>query len=328
MRAIVKYADQYRPALLRVWEESVAATHDFLSPSDFHEISALVQAIDFNAFDVYCALEGGQVVGFLGVAGQKIEMLFIKPEFIGQGWGKQLLQHAIALLQADQVDVNEQNRHAVGFYQKFGFVAYERTAQDDQGRDYPLLRMRLAPASSAVPAPSHDGAGIETERLQLLPCGTELLRSAIQGDQQLAQHLGVAVAENWTEFGVGPLQYALEKLAGNTAERGWWTYFPIHKADHKLIGSGGYKGRPSAAGSVEVGYEIAPAYRNQGLATEMTRGLIEQAFKHPSVTAIIAHTLGQENPSTRVLAKCGFEHVETIHDPDDGLIWKWSLRRQ
>jgi putative acetyltransferase len=157
MKAIVQYSDLYRPALLRVWEESVLATHDFLSASDFREIKALVQTIDFNAFDVYCALEGEEVVGFLGVAERKIEMLFIKPAFIGQGWGRRLLEHAIDVLQADQVDVNEQNRRAVEFYQKFGFAAFERTAQDDQGKAYPLLRMRLAPSSSPMPGSSPVG---------------------------------------------------------------------------------------------------------------------------------------------------------------------------
>ncbi|RDV12574.1 GNAT family N-acetyltransferase [Pontibacter diazotrophicus] len=44
---------------------------------------------------------------------------------------------------AMEVDVNEQNTKAVEFYQKLGFETYERTAQDDQGKDYPLLRMKL-----------------------------------------------------------------------------------------------------------------------------------------------------------------------------------------
>jgi len=27
------------------------------------------------------------------------------------------------------------------------------------------------------------------------------------------------------------------------------------------------------------------------------------------------------------LQKCGFKKVEEITDPDDGLIWKWELKR-
>ncbi len=53
------------------------------------------------------------------------------------------MNYAIQELDAHLVDVNEQNQHAVLFYQKLGFEAFERTTHDDQGKPYPLLRMRL-----------------------------------------------------------------------------------------------------------------------------------------------------------------------------------------
>ena len=169
---------------------------------------------------------------------------------------------------------------------------------------------------------------IETKNLRLIPCDTEMLKSAIQGNEILAKKINVTVVDNWTEFGIGALKYALDKLTESQEEKNWWTYFPIYKQDNKLIGSGGYKGKPTTDGTVELGYEIATEYRNRGLATEMTRGLIENAFRDDRVTSIIAHTLGQDNPSTKVLQKCGFEKVEEINDPDDGLIWKWEVRRK
>lgn len=168
---------------------------------------------------------------------------------------------------------------------------------------------------------------IETENLKVIPCDTEILKAAIAGNEVLAQKLNTTVQHNWTEFGVGPFQYALDRLSESPEESGWWTYFPIHKQDNKLIGSGGYKGKPTTDGTVELGYEISPDYRNRGLATEMTKGLIKNALKDDRVKSITAHTLGQENPSTRVLQKCGFVKVEELYDPDDGLIWKWELKR-
>ncbi len=168
---------------------------------------------------------------------------------------------------------------------------------------------------------------IETENLRLIQCDAEILQEAIAGDKNLAEKLGVTVQENWTEFGIGALQYSFDRLSESESERGWWTYFPIHRQDNKIIGSGGYKGKPADDGTVELGYEIASTYRNRGLATEMTQGLIEHAFKDKRVKSILAHTLGQENPSTKVLQKCGFKKMEEINDPDDGLIWKWELKR-
>lgn len=169
---------------------------------------------------------------------------------------------------------------------------------------------------------------IETESLNLIQSDVETLKESIAGNESLGKKLGVTVQENWTEFGTRPLKYSLKMLSDSKDESGWWTYFPIHKQDNKLIGSCGYKGKPTSDGTVELGYELAPDYRNRGLATEMTKGLIENAFKDNRVKSIIAHTLGQDNPSTKVLRKCGFEKIEEINDPDHGLFWKWELKRQ
>lgn len=140
---ILKYQDSYRKQILEVWEASVLATHDFLDPKDFEEIKKLVQTIDFNHFQVYCLLQEEEVLGFLGVAERKIEMLFLHPSITGRGWGKKMINFAIEELKADTVDVNEQNTGALAFYKKMGFKVISRSDQDDQGKDYPILKMKL-----------------------------------------------------------------------------------------------------------------------------------------------------------------------------------------
>ena len=140
---IVKYTDKYRDQLLLVWENSVLATHHFLKPADFQAIKEIVKSIDFNAFEVYCLVLNTEVVGFLGVAEQKVEMLYLSPSSFGEGLGTRLMNFALQELGVNKVDVNEQNPKAVAFYQKFGFKTYERTEKDDQGNNFPILRMKL-----------------------------------------------------------------------------------------------------------------------------------------------------------------------------------------
>ncbi len=140
---IIKYSDQYHSQLLDVWEKSVVATHHFLLQEDFQSIKELVNKIDFNDFQVFCFVKRTELLGFIGVAGDKVEMLFIAPEYMGQGLGSRLIEFAINTLKINKVDVNEQNTKSVLFYKKLGFETYERTALDDQGKAYPLLRMRL-----------------------------------------------------------------------------------------------------------------------------------------------------------------------------------------
>lgn len=140
---IIKYSAKYRNQILNVWEKSVSATHDFLKPADFQSIKDIVKTIDFNDFEVYCLMQNTEAAGFLGVAEQKVEMLFLSPDYFGKRLGKKLMDFAMNELKADKVDVNEQNKRAVEFYRKLGFKTYERTEKDDQGYDYPLLRMKL-----------------------------------------------------------------------------------------------------------------------------------------------------------------------------------------
>ncbi len=143
MIEIKPYNDDYKEQVVTLWEKSVRATHDFLIPSDFEEIKELVKNLDFNALAVFCLVHQSSVMGFIGVIENKVEMLFLAPDFFGKGLGKKLMNFAIKELNADKVDVNEQNKHAVGFYTKLGFEMYERTEKDVQGRNYPILKMKL-----------------------------------------------------------------------------------------------------------------------------------------------------------------------------------------
>ena len=140
---IIRYEEKFRDQVLAVWERSVLATHDFLDPTDFNSIKEIVHTINFTAFQVYCLVVDQKVAGFVGVADRKVEMLFLDPLFLGQGLGKKLMDFAMIELNANKVDVNEQNLNSVRFYKKFGFETYERTEKDDQGKSYPLLRMHL-----------------------------------------------------------------------------------------------------------------------------------------------------------------------------------------
>lgn len=140
---IKQYNEIDKQQVLAIWEQSVLATHDFLTRSDFQEIKQLVESVNFNDLQVFCLTNEHLVLGFIGVADKKIEMLFVDPQYFGQGLGQKLLNFAVSELAADKLDVNEQNIKALKFYQKFGFEIFERTEKDDQGRNYPLLRMKL-----------------------------------------------------------------------------------------------------------------------------------------------------------------------------------------
>lgn len=131
------------PEIIGVWELSVRATHDFLPEDYLQEIKSLLPAI-LPQLPVYTfKKDDGTIVGFAGVAGDKIEMLFLHPDHRGKGIGKQLLNFCTGELKASKVDVNEQNIQAVGFYNNMGFMQTGYQALDGLGRPFPILLMEL-----------------------------------------------------------------------------------------------------------------------------------------------------------------------------------------
>lgn len=131
--------------LTKVWESSVRATHKFLPDAYIRELRTLVLERYLDAVMLLCVRDPQQrIMGFAGVAGGKVEMLFVAPRHRGQGVGKQLLRYAIEHLNADRLDVNEQNTQAVGFYFKQGFEVIGRCAHDGMGQPFPLLQLRLS----------------------------------------------------------------------------------------------------------------------------------------------------------------------------------------
>ena len=129
--------------LLEVWESSVKATHLFLSHDEINAIKQYVpQALKEIPTLVIAENEAGRHVGFMGIANQMLEMLFVSNESRGQGIGKQLLQYGIEKCSIAELAVNEQNPLAKGFYEYMGFEVYKRTELDEQGNPYPLLYMK------------------------------------------------------------------------------------------------------------------------------------------------------------------------------------------
>ena len=130
--------------LLKVWESSVKATHLFLSESEIENIKKYVpHALKEIPFLIIAEDENQIPVGFMGIAEQHLEMLFISHEERGKGLGKELLKYGIEKYLVNDLAVNEQNLFAKGFYEHMGFKVYKRTECDEQGNPYPLLYMRL-----------------------------------------------------------------------------------------------------------------------------------------------------------------------------------------
>lgn len=133
------------PCLVEIWRRSVEASHDFLTGADRAALMPEVRDA-IGVLDVWVADEDGKPVGFMGLDRQRIEALFIDPDWMGKGLGTRLIEYAKTRCgpgEILQVDVNEANPAGYAFYLARGFVLAGRSETDSAGRPWPLLHLNL-----------------------------------------------------------------------------------------------------------------------------------------------------------------------------------------
>lgn len=139
---IKKIKETDYPRLIEIWESAVLNTHDFLKEEDFlyykKQLPVYFQYVTLVGFE-----QEGILAGFMGIAEENLEMLFVDNEYRGTGIGKKLIAYATANLHVTKVDVNEQNTQAVDFYKYMGFKIVRRSELDGEGKEYPILHMQL-----------------------------------------------------------------------------------------------------------------------------------------------------------------------------------------
>ena len=93
--------------LLRVWEDSVRATHLFLSDGEIINIREYVPlALTGIAHLIIAEDDAGEAVAFMGIQEGSLEMLFIENAQRGKGLGRKLLEYGIEKHAVERLAVN------------------------------------------------------------------------------------------------------------------------------------------------------------------------------------------------------------------------------
>ena len=129
--------------VVAIWAAAVDATHDFLSAEDRAAIGREVEAFLPGAPMTVAVDRRDRPVGFMLIQNGRLEALFVDPEHHDAGIGRMLIEYALAVHPLLDLDVNEQNAQALGFYRHMGFDPVGWSATDSQGRPYPLVHMRF-----------------------------------------------------------------------------------------------------------------------------------------------------------------------------------------
>jgi ribosomal-protein-alanine N-acetyltransferase len=160
---------------------------------------------------------------------------------------------------------------------------------------------------------------IESERLKLMPLPHQQLLLLRQDRAMMEISIGLTPSFML----VDPLyhneiidaldNFWLPKTLAYPDKYLWYTDWElILKSTNTSVGGMGFVGYPNERGEAEIGYMIDGNHHNKGFATEGLLTMIDWAFKHPFVKAIIVHTYSNNLPSRRLLDKCNFEQVEDV----------------
>lgn len=162
--------------------------------------------------------------------------------------------------------------------------------------------------------------------VEIVPCSTGHLERLIEGADAFQQAYGLQPSDGYMPFN-GALEYILNQMQTSQLGHPWLPYLFVFRPERAVVGLGGFKSVPDDRRTIEIGYSVAPTYQCKGFATSAAGQLIEIAFASKLVDCVCAHTLAENNASTRVLTKCGMTKESEIVNADERTLWRWKIDR-
>ncbi|WP_412527130.1 GNAT family N-acetyltransferase [Burkholderia lata] len=128
--------------LSAIWFDASLLAHPFLGEARLREQRMLIEAVYLPQAETWVACRAGEPVGFIGLLDGSIGGLFVAPALHGHGIGRALVEHALALKGALDLEVYADNRDARAFYTRLGFEEVSRRDEDDEGLPFANILMR------------------------------------------------------------------------------------------------------------------------------------------------------------------------------------------
>jgi ribosomal-protein-alanine N-acetyltransferase len=162
---------------------------------------------------------------------------------------------------------------------------------------------------------------ILTRRFELRSMSMAFMRALVARDLATAEaEIGATVPIDLPDTLDGFLQFRIADLAVDAAAQPWLgRAIVLTEADgtDTIIGSCGFHSPPDANGRVEVGYRVEPAWRRQGVATEVVWALFDWAHGQ-GVDRFRASVAPGNVPSRAIIEGLGFHQTGVQIDDIDG----------
>ncbi|WP_300856764.1 GNAT family N-acetyltransferase, partial [uncultured Helicobacter sp.] len=310
---------QMLTALLDLWEDSVQASHIFLTKQHIAEIKVEVKAALQSSQNIITATDKKDFLGFIGVEKNKIEMLFVASSVFRKGIGKALLKEALERYLKDYpcilVDCNEQNTQGLAFYKSLGFEKVGMSEKDSAGRDFPIVHLKVSKAilKKALERETSDSVA------NAFVCESEhvFLRPYTQADFA-ALHKIVSDKQTMYAWGQGfskkQSQEWLDKQLAHYQQYSFGIWAIIEKQSGAIIGNAGLnhteislKGKTQKI--VEIGYLLHRDFWGKGYGSEVARMCVKYGFETLGLEEVYCLIKEDNKASIKVAKRLGMELI-------------------
>ncbi len=130
---IRNYRETDLDEMVKIWYDASIIAHSFIPASFWASQKNAMKERYLRSTENFVFEENGRVSGFISLAGDKVCALFVEPEMQGKGIGRALLEHAKNLKGRLSLMVYRENKKAICFYKKCGFVEVNEEVDEFTG---------------------------------------------------------------------------------------------------------------------------------------------------------------------------------------------------
>lgn len=117
--------------LTEIWLKTSIKAHHFISKTYWEQNKSNMQELYLPMAEVYLIENNQNIHGFIALAENKIAALFVLPEQQGKGLGLKLLNYVKEIRTQLELNVYQDNKKSVDFYQKHGFSIEKETIDEN-----------------------------------------------------------------------------------------------------------------------------------------------------------------------------------------------------
>lgn len=137
---------QIAKEMIKLWEESVKESYDFLDPTDLDFIKEEVYRELNDKNTVIVASNKEDTLGFISGSQDVLKLLYVSPHYRYQSVGKKLLLHACNIYLKDYEFLYTScfldNTQGLGYFKKLGFKAINIEITNINDKSYPIVNLR------------------------------------------------------------------------------------------------------------------------------------------------------------------------------------------